>query len=293
MSGPRKPTAYDAFSTVDSLVSKPVMGSDGAASWQKFQASTKSKQTKSRNVAPHIPLKRTDKLTGMKSIEEERKNEENLRKIGGDRKMGGGYTLFKRKGHDRDEIADRKRLKMVEERKKPEDKKYFIKAATFAGWKEDYVFTTRERGTGYYWDGMDSVKRLVKGNSMSTSSVATDTIDGAGEAAQVSKESKKKKKKKDKKAKMDSSATQSLPNGWAEALDPTSGRTYYYNVSLNKTVWERPTNEKTESGDVKGDIISDGGKPLENGWEEAKDPTTGKIYYFNRSLNKTTWERPC
>ena len=75
-SGPQRYTsssssAYDAFSTVDSLVSKPIMGSDGAASWQQFQSESKSKSNsigslsqssrslyQSRGAAPHLPLKR-------------------------------------------------------------------------------------------------------------------------------------------------------------------------------------------------------------------------------------------
>eukprot|EP00949_MAST-11_sp_MAST-11-sp1_P004148 g4148.t1 len=32
----------------------------------------------------------------------------------------------------------------------------------------------------------------------------------------------------------------SLPEGWAEAVDPASGHTYYYNSSTGETQWERP-----------------------------------------------------
>ena len=287
MSGPRKGSAYDAFSTVDSLVSKPIMGSDGAASWQQFQSSTKHQQ--SRNVAPHIPLKRADKLSGMKSIQEERRNEEKIRISGGDSKMGSGYTVFKRKGHDRGEIAERKRLKCVEERTRPEDAKYYIKAETFGGWKEDYVFTTRDRGTGYFWDGMDSVKKLKGASLPGTENASSLNKD---DAEQPAKKVKKKKKKKDKKSKKEQqTAPQSdLPSGWAEAIDPTSGKNYYYNHQLNKTVWEKPT---STSGNEMQEIIKDkDGEKGSNGWEEAKDPSTGKTYNYNRSLNKTTWERP-
>merc|ERR1712100_616173 len=31
---------------------------------------------------------------------------------------------------------------------------------------------------------------------------------------------------------------------------------------------------------------------LPEGWEVAKEAKTGKQYFFNRSLNKTTWEHP-
>eukprot|EP00961_Rhodomonas_salina_P093428 1257349-Rhodomonas_salina.1 len=32
--------------------------------------------------------------------------------------------------------------------------------------------------------------------------------------------------------------------GWAAGNDPSSGRTYYYNVSTNTTQWEFPTDSK-------------------------------------------------
>ena len=31
---------------------------------------------------------------------------------------------------------------------------------------------------------------------------------------------------------------------------------------------------------------------LPPGWEEAVNPTDGKIYYYNRAQNETTWKRP-
>lgn len=32
--------------------------------------------------------------------------------------------------------------------------------------------------------------------------------------------------------------------------------------------------------------------PLPKGWEEAKDPSTGNVYYFRRDSGETTWTRP-
>mmetsp|Transcript_2464 Transcript_2464/g.4960 ORF Transcript_2464/g.4960 Transcript_2464/m.4960 type:complete len:599 (-) Transcript_2464:2207-4003(-) len=31
-----------------------------------------------------------------------------------------------------------------------------------------------------------------------------------------------------------------LPDGWSEVMDPTSGKAYYYNISTQETSWERP-----------------------------------------------------
>lgn len=277
-----KASGYDAFSAVDSLVSKPVLGSDGAAQWQDFQASTKYK---SRGVAPHIPLKKTDKISGMKSVQDERKHEQQIRELHGDRDMGSGYTLFKRK-NTQEEAAERKRRKLILERKRPDDALYFIKADTFEGWKEDYIFTTRDGNTGYYWDGTDSIKKLE-------ASVATDSVQTSLEATlQELPRNKKTKKKKPESlpSRIDSSIDDSdLPAGWASAMDPTTNKVYYYNITLNKTMWEKPTNAENKQFPTD---LNDAVDKLPDGWEEAVDPSTGKTYYYNRSFNKTSWIRP-
>jgi len=296
MSGPKKPSSYDAFATVDSLVSKPVLGSDGAASWQEFRSNHKSKGASSRGVAPHLPLKRSDKLSGMKSIQEERRNEQQIRSDSGDRQMGSGYTVFKRK-NTMEEAVERKRRKMIQDRKRPDDQTYFIKAETFQGWKEDYAFTTRDSRTGYYWDGMDSIKKL-NGADLDDDSTKQNnddiTTNHEGSVEAKTKSSKKKKKKaKDQKHKKNDEAVgaeSDLPKGWQMALDPASGKTYYCNVELNKTVWEKPIDE---NGSINAENKGSETVPiLPNGWEAAKDPSSGKEYFYNRSLNKTSWERP-
>mmetsp|Transcript_781 Transcript_781/g.1263 ORF Transcript_781/g.1263 Transcript_781/m.1263 type:complete len:298 (+) Transcript_781:108-1001(+) len=293
MSGPRKPSSYDAFAAVDSLVSKPVLGSDGAASWQEFQSNHKSRGASSRGVAPHLPLKRSDKLSGMKSIQEERRNEQQIRSDCGDRQMGSGYTVFKRK-NTMDEAVEKKRRKMIQDRKRPEDQTYFIKAENFQGWKEDYIFTTRDSQTGYYWDGMDSIKKL-NGADLDDSTKQNDDItnhEGSVEAKTNSSKKKKKKAKDHKHKKKDEAvgAESDLPKGWQMAMDPATGKTYYYNVELNKTLWEKPIDE---SGSIKSENKGSETVPvLPSGWETAKDPSSGKEYFYNRSLNKTSWERP-
>ena len=74
-------SSYDAFTYVDKIVSKPVLGSDGAAKWQEY---SKEDTYTSQNNAPHAPIKRADKLsTGMKTIKEERLHEQNQRKTHG------------------------------------------------------------------------------------------------------------------------------------------------------------------------------------------------------------------
>jgi hypothetical protein len=292
MSGPRKTSSYDAFAVVDSMVSKPVLGSDGAASWQEFQSNHKSRGASSRGVAPHLPMKRSDKLSGMKSMQEERNNEQKIRKDTGDRGMYGGYTVFKRK-NTLEEAAEKKKRKLIHERKRPDDQTYYIKADIFQEWKQDYVFTTRDGRTGYYWDGMDSIKKL-NGHDPNPHTTSTNNNDEALIVEAKSKLSKK-KKKKEKKCKMLDNAVNpvgsgfDLPSGWEAAMDPSSGNTYYYNVELNKTLWEKPTHEGVCSEAENKDSTT---MSLAEGWEVAKDPSSGKEYFYNRSLNKTSWERP-
>jgi hypothetical protein len=85
--------------------------------------------------------------------------------------------------------------------------KYFLKveSGTFEGYKFDYVFTTRDNGTGYYWDGLDSSRQLQgNGDDNETrthadgtaESTVTDTNDETIPNNTTKKPKKKKKKKK-------------------------------------------------------------------------------------------------
>jgi hypothetical protein len=267
-----KQNAYSAFSSIDALVSKPVMGSDGAASWQEF--SRQSSSYKSRGVAPHAPLHKSDHMNGMSSIVDERKYEEKVRQEYGDKPMGSGYTVFKKK-QDKSYLESKKRKKLILEKKRPDNMKYFIPSPSFSGWKEDYVFTTRDRGTGYYWDGMDSIKTLMKEEEG-----GDEGFQSQNENVELTETPKKKKKKNDKPLQKTVSSTHEddLPEGWEPATD-SLGNVYFFNRSLNKSVWERPTKKESES-------------LLPEGWNEGKDPATGRIYYYNHSKNETTWEKP-
>mmetsp|Transcript_28277 Transcript_28277/g.43330 ORF Transcript_28277/g.43330 Transcript_28277/m.43330 type:complete len:275 (-) Transcript_28277:609-1433(-) len=270
----------------------------------------------SRGTAPHMPLKRSDKLSGMMSIEAERKNERSIRKSYGDDDMGSGYTTFKRR-QDKDEIAARKRRKLIEERRRPDDVKYFFKtdSGTFEGWKEDYVFTTKDRGTGYYWDGMDSVKKLSADEDVTSTTTSTNTSiigsakldNGENNKEDKTKGVKDKKKKKKKEKSKKKRKNGKLPSGWEETIDPFTAKLYFFNRKLNKTVWDRPTsddefsigedtaNEKGSEPNGTRKIINDkssGDDSLPEGWQAAKDPSTGKEYYYHVESNETVWDRP-
>jgi len=300
-------SSFSAFSSVDALVSKPVMGSDGAASWQEFRKN-KGVVT-SRGTAPHIPMKRADKLgTGFKSIDEERRHEELIREAGNDSKMYSGYTTFKRK-HDQGEIEEKKRRKLIEDRIRPEKAKYFIAASTFEGWKEDYIFTTRDRGTGYYWDGMDSVKKL-KGEDIGhnvASLINDDGTDGGAVSKTATDEAKvkKKKSKKDKKKKT-SESLQSIESDEYNPMEQVLNAMRRRNEIINRPpgsnkisqetnfalVGAMPSSQFRNANDNHDDMETLAPQLAMFNWEVAKDPNTGKLYYFSRKTGERQWDNP-
>ena len=304
--GDKSLSSMDAFSKVDNLVSKPVLGSDGAASWQEFRKDHKRQYRPS--VAPKAPLKKADKLgTGLKSWEDERKNEDQIRKVAGEAHTGAGYTQFKQK-NNAEEAQERKRAKLIESRTRPDDQDYFIAGKTFNGWKFDYVFTTRPNyGTGYYWDGMDSIKKL-RGEEvpheepprLTSKKIRPKEKDDNNN--DIEKPKKKKRKKLQgpvivndptnpleqvaaviqKRQQLLSGQDPTLPQGWEVAKDPFTGKPYYFNRTTGEQCWEKPIASNNKDDNV----------PLPDGWETVTDKSTGKVYYCNRSTGERSWDRP-
>lgn len=300
--------SFDAFAQVDDLVSKPVLGSDGAAFWQEFRKDHKSNRP---SAAPKAPLKKLDKLgTGLTTWDAERSHEENVRKQAGQATVGAGYTNFKKK-NSAEEAALRKKTKQIEARIRPDDKEYFIPAKAFEGWKFDYIFTTRpDRGTGYFWDGMDSIKQLR--GEVQDEVVVDEEEQNSDRNKEVPLDDSKPKKKKRKKqagpviledpnnpmeqvARLLQKRNQalagggdpSLPAGWEATLDPTSGKTYYFCRATGERSWERPTVLPTAAKTSSDKKDEDG---LPDGWQSAK-AITGKTYYYHSS-GETRWETP-
>jgi hypothetical protein len=286
--------SYDAFSSVDKLVAKPVVGSDGAAAWQDFRKETK--MSAHTSVAPSMPLKKTDRLSAA-SFGEERLVEDRVRNETGEAAVGEGYTTFRRK-NTAEEAASRKKRKQIENRIRPDEKKYYIAATAFEGWKFDYVFTTRDRGTGYYWDGHDSIKKL-NGEEL------PEATEASSEVVMEQDEKPKRKKKKEKEAAAPvivddpnnpmeqvanairrrnealHAAPLGLAAGWEVAVDPSCGKTYYFCRTTGERQWDRPTAASSTAAALS----------LPPGWSVAKDASTGKEYFYHTS-GETKWERP-
>lgn len=295
-------SSFDAFSKVDNVVSKPVLGSDGAASWQEFRKDVK---IQSKSVAPKAPLKKADRLgTGFRSWEEERAHEDTVRKTAGHANTGAGYTTFKKK-NSAEEAAERKRIKRIESRIRPDDKKYYIPAETYQGSKFDYVFMTKPgHGTGYFWDGMDSIKQL-KGEFEPPTETTEKRAD-SGETNDNEGDPKPKKKKRKKNAgpvivsdpnnPMEQVAeilrkrnqqlvndNEGLPPGWEATKDPTSNKSYFFNRSTGERSWTKPAPPAA--------VQDTATTELPDGWKAATDSSTGKTYFYNDS-GETRWDKP-
>jgi len=93
--------------------------------------------------------------------------------------------------------------------------------------------------------------------------------------------------------------------GWEVASDPGSGKLYYFARLTGERRWDNPL--LTNKGDEDNKTTkNDGGKssvsqesssssvvtPLADGWSMAKDPTSGRDYYYHAVSKKTSWDLP-
>jgi WW domain len=315
-----KESAYTAFNAVDDLVAKPVLGSDGAAKWQSF-SQQKLKTASVHNVAPTAPLKALDRAVGFTSWNEEREYSNKVRQLDPENKTSivpGVYTHFSKSktSNDGSEISSKER-KRIERRIIGDDQDYFIPSPTFEGWKFDYVFTTKaSHGTGYYFDGMDSIKKLngqlEMNNIPAPLKSSHDNDDSKKRANNLDegvptepKQSHKTKKKKSNTpavtivnnpnhpleqvaailSQRTASSTLQLPNGW-ESARTADGKEYYYNRTTGERTWEKPSSIESSLPN------SSSNETVPSSWNATADPVTGKTYYFNLQTGETSWEPP-
>eukprot|EP00577_Skeletonema_sp_RCC1716_P019400 CAMPEP_0113390026 /NCGR_PEP_ID=MMETSP0013_2-20120614/9947_1 /TAXON_ID=2843 ORGANISM="Skeletonema costatum, Strain 1716" /NCGR_SAMPLE_ID=MMETSP0013_2 /ASSEMBLY_ACC=CAM_ASM_000158 /LENGTH=329 /DNA_ID=CAMNT_0000273155 /DNA_START=158 /DNA_END=1147 /DNA_ORIENTATION=+ /assembly_acc=CAM_ASM_000158 len=291
-------SSFSVLNDVDEQTSKTILGSDGAARWQDFRSGSKIKATTS--VAPAIPLKKLDRALGTKSISDERATEARIRKDAGDRELHAGYTDFRRK-NDHEENAAQKKRKLIVDRVRPDDMPYFLPAETFEGFKFDYVFTTKSRGTGYYWDGWDSMKRELGEDKPDANNDTSDTLVTAEDdvnSEQIGQVNPKVKKKK-KKRKLQETIIES--DQWnpmeqvnialrrKQAALNASAPTQRREVSVSDAVALGASSNELKSTAKEALTESEA---LPSGWECANDPNSGKTYYFCRTTAERSWTKP-
>jgi hypothetical protein len=94
---------------------------------------------------------------------------------------------------------------------------------------------------------------------------------------------------------------------WAESKDPKSGKPYYYNKVTKKTSWARPAC-MAAAAEAATTSPSSAGPPAlpataaatpataapsaAGAWQEAKDPNSGRSYWYNKQTKETTWKDP-
>jgi hypothetical protein len=84
-------------------------------------------------------------------------------------------------------------------------------------------------------------------------------------------------------------STNPLPNGWAQAIDPGSGRVFYKNHLTRQTSWTRPAAPQVQQSRPVQPQSAHAALP--QGWEQAYDQT-GRVYFKNQYTRQTQWTRP-
>ena len=93
-----------------------------------------------------------------------------------------------------------------------------------------------------------------------------------------------------------------MPTGiWTEHTSEapeTKGRLYYFNSLLQQTQWEKPVGQQiARPVESPSGAISQPNNPLahqrqSSEWQATVDSASGKVYYFNRRTNETSWTNP-
>ena len=104
---------------------------------------------------------------------------------------------------------------------------------------------------------------------------------------------------------VETSESRADPAGSVEHVETAADRSEAASTtesSQDKAVVVDPSSENLEDIDESDDTNEQGQEvtesqgscpdPLPPGWEEMQDPSSGRVYYFNRETNETTWDQP-
>ena len=266
----------EAFSKVDELVSKPILGSDGAKAWQDFAKTTTSSKHNAVSVAPQAPLKAQERAMGYTSWHEERQQEVQRRQNEGQVSLEqAGYTHFKQKqpppkgntakkskrksgafsDEEEDEVVEQTEAYLHQE-KELEETNDTTADNEVSTKKRSKKRKAPKQGPTIVHDPQHPLEQVA---AMLQSRVAASSMEEKDDVA--------------------------LPHGWQSATDPASGKTYYYHTDSGERTWTRPRTETTTTATTIRTALPDG-------WTTAQDPATGKTYYYHAATQITQWDPP-
>ena len=82
-----------------------------------------------------------------------------------------------------------------------------------------------------------------------------------------------------------------LPTGYQQQIDPSTGKAFYVNLMTGETSWTPPTGAAAAPVPMTPSAAkSSAGLPP--GWEERVDPASGRKFYINHANKSTSWELP-
>ena len=86
-----------------------------------------------------------------------------------------------------------------------------------------------------------------------------------------------------------------LPAGWVSKVEPSNGKTYYFNSVTRRSQWERPTAPAAAAAasPATPPAAAAAAAPLPPGWSSGWSAQYNCVYYCNASLNVTQWQHPC
>ena len=82
-----------------------------------------------------------------------------------------------------------------------------------------------------------------------------------------------------------------LPTGYQQQIDPSTGKAFYVNLMTGETSWTPPAGAAAAPVPMAPSAPpSSAGLPP--GWEERVDPASGRKFYINHANKTTSWELP-
>ena len=91
-------------------------------------------------------------------------------------------------------------------------------------------------------------------------------------------------------------------HGWAESIDPATGRTFYHHAERGESSWHVPDAVREAQEAIALFVSHTGGKATSSGsstgtaaghgWTESTDPATGRTFYHHAERNESSWHVP-